>query len=530
MSISITPIGPTSGVNMVADPVLKPGTVIDARVLKLFAGNQVSIQIGTATMDVQSNVALQPGQLLKLAVTQLTDGLRLAIVNASAQDVTSELAAGKTLPALVPLKNPLTMPEAAAVAASVETAATRQTGLAPLFANLGIAADLDGLPPKLQQAIAQVLTQRASLDSGFRGSDLKAAFQNSGLFMEATLASQAQLPSPISDMKAALLVLRQVIATALGNPALPVPSQPPSLQRSLPGAGAVATQQPSPAPSNATTTLAQTPATMQTLDDITGVSAPGLNIPPVVKGNADTRATLLSAVPSTLRYNAGDASPIDSSTAALLGLVPTVAGQRKGIASEDASARTTLPPPPIKGALPSAQPIASPTLAPDMPPDAALHRLLSDTDGAIARQTLLQVASLPDRIDPGTPRLDATPRWLFEIPFAMPNGTAIAQFEIARDGNGTEPEASGRVWRARFSLDVEPAGPVHALVALRGDMTSVRLWAERPATAAQLREGAPQLSDALRSADLQPGDLVICHGSPPAPAPAAAGHFLDRAL
>ena len=46
------------------------------------------------------------------------------------------------------------------------------------------------------------------------------------------------------------------------------------------------------------------------------------------------------------------------------------------------------------------------------------------------------------------------------------------------------------IWRARFSLDVEPAGPVHALVSLIGDKTAVRMWAERPATAAQLRAGA----------------------------------------
>ena len=126
------------------------------------------------------------------------------------------------------------------------------------------------------------------------------------------------------------------------------------------------------------------------------------------------------------------------------------------------------------------------------------HHLLGDTDAAIARQTLLQVASLPDRVDTAAPRIDpAAPRWSFEIPFATPQGTAMAQFEISRDGGGNEVEAAKRVWRARFSLDVEPAGPVHALVSLSGDKTSVRMWAERPATAAQLRAGAAQLSQAL---------------------------------
>ena len=87
------------------------------------------------------------------------------------------------------------------------------------------------------------------------------------------------------------------------------------------------------------------------------------------------------------------------------------------------------------------------------------------------------------------------------------------------------------MWRARFSLDVEPAGPVHALISLTGEKTSVRIWAERPATAAQLRAGASELSQALSRAELQPGDIVIRDGAPPQAAPAArAGHFLDRAL
>jgi hypothetical protein len=75
-----------------------------------------------------------------------------------------------------------------------------------------------------------------------------------------------------------------------------------------------------------------------------------------------------------------------------------------------------------------------------------------------------------------------------------------------------------------------PAGPVHALVSLSGERTSVRIWAERPATTAQLRAGAAQLSQALSKAELQPGDIVIRDGTPPQSAPPRAGHFLDRAL
>ena len=137
---------------------------------------------------------------------------------------------------------------------------------------------------------------------------------------------------------------------------------------------------------------------------------------------------------------------------------------------------------------------------------------------------------MPDRTDASANRIDPSmPRWNFEIPFATAQGTAMAQFEIARDGGGRENDAAQRVWRARFSLDVEPAGPVHALITLSGERTSVRMWAERPATAAQLRAGAGELSQALSAAELQPGDIVIRDGAPPMAPPAKAGHFLDRA-
>ena len=202
-----------------------------------------------------------------------------------------------------------------------------------------------------------------------------------------------------------------------------------------------------------------------------------------------------------------------------------------GGSSEEVILRTSTPPPPFRGALPSPQPVAAPSIPPGAPLATVAHKLLDNTDAALARQTLLQVASLPGRVDATSSRVDPTaPRWNFEIPFATAQGTAMAQFEISRDGGGREVEAAKRVWRARFTLDVEPAGPVHALVALSGERTSVRMWAERPQTAARLRAGAAELSQALSRAELSPGDIVIRDGTPPQVVPAKAGHFLDRAL
>jgi len=256
---------------------------------------------------------------------------------------------------------------------------------------------------------------------------------------------------------------------------------------------------------------------------------------PVDAARATASAAALNLLQEALQAGppaAGNPSGLGFENSQSVSLLPALTGTRLLKIDDAEFARSNVPPPPISGALPAAQPVVAAKLVSNSSSETAMHHLLADTDGAIARQTLLQVASLPDRADTATARVDhAGPRWNFEIPFATPQGTAMAQFEISREGGGgNETEAAKRVWRARFSLDVEPAGPVHALVSLSGERTSVRIWAERPATTAQLRAGAAQLSQALSKAELQPGDIVIRDGTPPHSAPPRAGHFLDRAL
>ena len=61
-------------------------------------------------------------------------------------------------------------------------------------------------------------------------------------------------------------------------------------------------------------------------------------------------------------------------------------------------------------------------------------------------------------------------------------------------------------------------------------LATVTLWAERPETSSQLRDNAPRLADALRQAELEPGELLVRFGTPPRPRDnIASGHFLDRA-
>lgn len=538
MPTPISSIVPASAASPAADAatpdlVLQAGSVVDAKVVSVLADNLVRIAIASLSMDVMSEVSLTPGQNLQLAVSQNDGAIRLAVVNgageASADQVTLTPTAASLVdsPPLAPSATAarLTPTEQVAVTVASTEAVTKQGGQAPLFANLASVVTGSDLPVGLKQAVLDVLAQQTPLNTALDGGDIESAFQKSGLFLEASLAAGTTPPSgAVPDLKAALLVLRQTLAATSGT----FETAAPPTQAVVVATNAVATAQAASSPPHIAGEAAQAP-----LPEAETAQSPQLqrnaNIVAVVL--ADMVDAPQTALPRTMSAGLA-ASLLQEITQNLPRMTGNVPGATKVVPDGhvfEAAARTTTPPP-FRGALPSPQAVASPSLMPNAPLAATVHRLLDDTNAAIARQTLLQVASLPDRVDASGHRTDPTvPQWNFEIPFATPQGTAMAQFEISRDGGNDQPDPARRAWRARFTLNVEPSGPVHALIALIGDKTFVRMWAERPATAQQLRAGIGELNQALAKAELKPGDIVVRDGTPPQAPPARAGHFLDRA-
>jgi flagellar hook-length control protein FliK len=509
-----------------AVPALKAGDIIEAKVLELLGQSIARLAVGKSIIEVQTQVPLTPGTTVRLAVKNTPDGIRLTLLppaphagnapgssgpaasvvpqgaapamagesaGAAAQPLTTgtgAIAGGNpNNPATITLStaapDPLlpTQPQApnpavaaqTAVAAAVQSSAARQGGLAPLLADAEVATTVPALPEPVRQAAERLLALQPALDETISADSLKQALGRSGLFLEAHLASAANgamptaprgaMPVPVDDVKAALIVLRNVLKTWLA-------ADPSVGQRS----GAV----PRPA------------------------------------ALAELARAALAALPHGTAPSA--AAPDDA---------------------HDAAPRVSAPPPPYRGAPTAAQPAAAPSISADMTPRDIGKVLLGETDAAIARQTLLQAASLPDHraasaANGGTHvdmRVDPTgSRWLFEVPFATPQGSTVAQFEIARDGHRGPADAAKPAWRARFSLDLDPIGPVHAQIALTGARAAVTLWAERPDTSARLRDNAGQLAEALRQAELEPGEVLVRAGTPPRPpGPAASGRFLDRA-
>ena len=201
---------------------------------------------------------------------------------------------------------------------------------------------------------------------------------------------------------------------------------------------------------------------------------------------------------------------------------------------------TTTPMPPYRGApgLPQAPATASlPSAAP--PREQAIH-LLSQTDAAIARQTLLRIVSLPGDPAGGTGNTqhsnDNATRVVFEIPVATAQGVGVAPMSIERDRGKADAAEGLKSWLVRFSIDLPEIGPVHARIALRGERATVTLKAERAESAELLAAGLPLLDAGLRSAQIEPGELRCRAGGPDTsragavrPQAAAPGMFVDQA-
>ena len=544
---------------------LQPGAVIAARVLALLENGQVQLAIGNALVAATTQVPLPLGATVRLAVQSTASGTTLQLVGqvtpqaATPQAVTPQALTAQTVAAegmqiaatvspvggtMVVSGSPagvvgsgaaapavagaLTTPIAAANVASeatpstplvteadlpvavasqlpapgidatvalqaaVRTAAATQNGLSPLYAEIAAAVDLPALPEPVQREASRLLSLRPSFDSDLTAKDVKQAFANSGLFLEARIAE---------DMHS-------------------TPQQPTNAE-----AGSAPT-------SASTATIATTSAMANALstDDLKAALIVFRQVLATALAQSEDGGTI-TASPAIAEMAAPPSASAQMLAPTELATRPTPPGPSASTTPAPAPRAAQVPPPPFRDGPITAQSPSSATIGATTPPHVAVQTLMAATDGALARQTLLQAASLP-----GLPsnHLDSSgPRWNFEVPFAIPQGahvvTNVAQFEISRDGKAaTPPEGGGVVWRARFSVDIDPIGRVHAQIGLRGVRTTVTLWAESQEGATRLRAGAAKLTDALRAAELDPGDLVVRDGAPRARA-VAAGHFWDRA-
>jgi hypothetical protein len=186
--------------------------------------------------------------------------------------------------------------------------------------------------------------------------------------------------------------------------------------------------------------------------------------------------------------------------------------------------------PPVGGGPTTGQAAARASLDVQTSADVLVRTLQQEAQGALARVQLSQAASVSQSAQPGqTSQTGQTTRWMFEVPIATPAGAGVAQFEISRDGRGpgggaSEAEPS---WRARFSVNVAPSGPVHADVMLGNGRARVTLMAEDTVAREALDAHQEELTQALAAEHGADVAVRIVGGAPPRPQQ-PAGQLVDR--
>jgi hypothetical protein len=185
------------------------------------------------------------------------------------------------------------------------------------------------------------------------------------------------------------------------------------------------------------------------------------------------------------------------------------------------------PPPPLRDTQPRAIRAEAPSLPEGASPREAARPLLSQTESALARLKLTQLASSPDAARTGAgAAAAASTDFVVELPLLLGQELSLAQLRVQRDGSG-KSQAGARGWRVRFAVSFAAIGEVGAQVSLLGGTTNVMLWAEDNATADALEEMLPELAPLLGARGLNVGSVRLRRGLPAADAP-EAGRLMDR--
>lgn len=516
-------------------PTLTPGQIVEAVVLALLKDGAVRLSIAETVLDVRSELPLTPGTTLRFAVKSAPDGgLRLTPIPGSIRPP-AEIASGPAGP--IPSTTAASVREKSPQAAPIR--ATNTPSNQPeqvLRVELSAAA---ARPPVLAESLSAA-TARALASAGLQ---IKAQ-QSPAPVSPGSVAPvppagaglQHHTVEPVRETEPPRADPAQALASAIRHAAPRQNGLGPLfanveqlLRMPLPkdvlaaAGGLLRTRVGADAPIDATTIKAALKRSGLFLEQqIASGNVPRDHAPDIKLALIVLRHALRSFIA------APDAELAKSELASPGRSAPPLAPPPAPLEHPRPS---TPPPIPYRGAPTAAQPAAMPTLGEMIAPGEAGEQLLAQTEGALARQTLLQAASLPDRTDQARSEAQ-NQRWLFEMPITSAQGTGIAQFEIGREGGraGDREEATP-IWRARFSIDIEPIGPVHAQVALVGERAAVTLWAERDGVATRLREASSVLAESLKHAELEPSEIQVREGSPrrPQPEPALSGRFLDRA-
>lgn len=444
--------GPTSGIPLRLGPAAstataawRAGQLLHATVTEGGAG-RVLLAIGHRQVSAETSLRLEKGQQLTLQVQSLGQQPVLRVLSPTA-DMTLTAA----LRLLLPSQGPMT----------------------PLLSSLSqlATAPQAAVPGLIQQLIRSVVRQMPTVEAAATPRGLKQALGESGVFLERHLlqgpAQSASVATLGADLKANLLRLLQLLR-----------NWPPGDRHGQP-------------------VKVQKPGTANTSD--TAPPAPGANTPT----SSSVRDQVQRAVQSRLAFG----GPGDPATSRPSQPTPGPA------ASPGSTNRAAVPPapthpgpsapPPLRGSAPSAQAPARVSLDLSNRFGHLRTDLLQQTEAALARLQMNQLAALPRDAERGLLE------WLFELPIRRGDELDLWSMRLFRDprGHAQRGVAAPPAWSVQLAFDLPGLGPMQAQVQITGQQVSTQFWVEHTATLPLLREHLHELRQALLHVGLEVGEL-----------------------
>ena len=459
--------GPTSGISRSLGTATRTlagqwqvGQLLQATVTESRTG-KVLLAIGNRQISAETSLALEKGQHLTLQVRSLGEQPVLKITASR-----GESPINPAIRLLLPKQGP--MP--------------------PLLATMGelIRSSNPSVPPQINELIRSIVKQMPDIQTAVSPQGLKKAVSESGVFLERQLLQQPNQPfSPLSinsDLKANLLRLVQLVRQWPGSSGQTTANAPhASTTASATGA------QPPPAPAGS----AQQAAAART-------TAPAS--PDQIQRTVQTG---VSGKPATA------AAPPPVSTATLQATAGAAAGTG-GTAPSNLPAGALAPP--LRGAMPVPQSALQSSM--ELLNRAADFRtnLLQQTEAALARIQLHQLAALPREGERGLLE------WLLEVPIRRGEDIDLWSMRVFSEHRQQQHETRQQApnWSVQLAFDLPGLGPMQAQVQLAGEQVSTRFWTEHQDTLPLLRGHMHELRQALSEAGLDVGELECQPGPRPA--------------
>lgn len=213
-----------------------------------------------------------------------------------------------------------------------------------------------------------------------------------------------------------------------------------------------------------------------------------------------------------LAATAQDRSPLSMDLkAGLLRLVDKLHTEAGGQSQHGVSGTQTATstPPPLRGAPLQTQAVMPPSLTEHTSDGRASAELTRQTEGALARLQLNQLAALPVAGQPA-------PLWTLELPVRHDERADVLHLRIEQDQSShTSSDTSKNTWTVTLAMDIDNLGPLHARITLADQEVSATLWAERDSTVTLLDQHLKELRRDLDHAGLKTGAIRCQPGELP---------------